>query len=92
MKMRAYEKELQKLSVAAERAAGRIRAMEPEEFEEMMVWLNHAADSIETVVRKATGQGQEDRLIRRLAMGDLEALRKVLWVLGREDDPEHMAH
>ncbi len=88
--MRAYEKELQKLSVAAERAAGRIRAMEPEEFEEMMVWLNHAADSIETVVRKATEQ--DDRWIRSQAMGDLEALRKVLWVLGREDDPEHMAH
>ena len=88
--MRAYEKELQKLSVAAERAAGRIRAMEPEEFEEMMVWLNHAADSIETVVRKATGQ--DDRWIRSQAMGDLEALRKVLWVLGREDDPEHRAH
>ena len=70
------------VGIAAEQAAGRIRAMEWEDWQRMLLGLAHAATMIYTVAQNAEWNGK--RTLAHMADDDMTAILQAMEILGWE--------
>ena len=75
------------VGIAAERAAGRLRAMEWTEWQRMLLGLAHAAMQMNSVAGNAVEQvgGLEGLAIAEAAQEDVQALFQAMEILGWEN-------
>ena len=75
-------KQCRQLGMAAEQAAGKLRAMEWDEWQRMLLGLAHASMMISEVADNAEHQGR--RTLANMADADLRAILRALDLLGWE--------